>query len=206
MTDNLITIDCLNQLGSFHLPKLKKTTTDRFPVRPSHRSDLTQWASRKTGAIHFLSDVPLLLATPYTPRTKQQEPAWTLDFHHTIMSNLMVTEIKAFVPSKDFELSKQFYKDLGFSMTSEGGGVAYFHFAHVSFLLQDYCVPNLAENFMMHLLVQDVDAWWRHVHVVEIESKYKVKVGAIEDQAWGMRDFCIYDPSGVLWRIGQNIG
>ena len=34
------------------------------------------------------------------------------------MSNLAVTEIKAFVPSKNFELSKQFYKDLGFTQAS----------------------------------------------------------------------------------------
>ena len=52
------------------------------------------------------------------------------------MSNLKVTEIKAFVPSKNFALSKQFYQDLGFTLASEGGGVAYFHFGHVSFLLQ----------------------------------------------------------------------
>ena len=74
------------------------------------------------------------------------------------MSNLTVTEIKAFVPAKNFALSKQFYQDMGFTMASEGGGVAYFHYAHASFLLQDFCADNLAENFMMHLLVQDVDA------------------------------------------------
>ncbi len=28
------------------------------------------------------------------------------------MPNLRITEIKAFVPAKDFEISKQFYKDL----------------------------------------------------------------------------------------------
>jgi hypothetical protein len=43
------------------------------------------------------------------------------------LPNLQVTEIKAFVPSKDFELSEQFYRDIGFTMASEGGGVAYFH-------------------------------------------------------------------------------
>ena len=66
------------------------------------------------------------------------------------MSNLAVTEIKAFVPSRNFELSKQFYKDLGFTMASEGGGIAYFHLGHVCFLLQDFCAESLAENFMMH--------------------------------------------------------
>jgi catechol 2,3-dioxygenase-like lactoylglutathione lyase family enzyme len=121
------------------------------------------------------------------------------------MSNLKVTEIKAFVPSKDFALSKQFYQDLGFTMGSEGGGVAYFFFDQVSFLLQDYCVPSLAENFMMHLMVQDVDAWWNHVRAKGIASRYNVRVGAIENQTWGMRDFCLLDPSGVLWRIGQNV-
>jgi catechol 2,3-dioxygenase-like lactoylglutathione lyase family enzyme len=77
--------------------------------------------------------------------------------------NLRITEIKAFVPAKDFEVSKQFYRGLGFTMASESGGVAYFHFGHVSFLLQDLCAAGLAENFMMHILVEDVGAWWRHV-------------------------------------------
>jgi hypothetical protein len=120
------------------------------------------------------------------------------------MNKLRITEIKAFVPAKDFAVSKQFYQDFGFTMASEGGGVAYFHFEHVSFLLQDYSVPALAENFMMHILVQDVDAWWQHVKASGIEAKYGVKTTPIESQPWKMRDFCLYDPSGVLWRIGQN--
>ena len=120
------------------------------------------------------------------------------------LSNLRVTEIKAFVPSKDFEVTKQFYKDLGFTMASEGGGIAYFHFGHVSFLLQDFCAESLAENFMMHILVEDVDSWWNHVHASGVLSKYGVKVTDLEEQPWRMRDFCLYDPSGVLWRIGQN--
>jgi hypothetical protein len=120
------------------------------------------------------------------------------------LKNLRVTEIKAFVPSKDFELSKQFYKDLGFTMASEGGGVAYFHFEHVSFLLQDFCAEALAENFMMHILVEDVDAWRDHVQASGVASRYGVKVTGIETQPWRMRDFCLFDPSGVVWRIGQN--
>lgn len=120
------------------------------------------------------------------------------------MENLRITEIKAFVPASDYELSKRFYKDLGFTMASEGGGVAYFHFGHVSFLLQDFCAEALAENFMMHILVEDVDAWRRHVAESGVISRYGVTCTDIETQPWRMRDFCISDPSGVLWRIGQN--
>lgn len=120
------------------------------------------------------------------------------------MTNLRVTEIKAFVPAKDFALSKQFYKDLGFTMASDGGGVAYFHFGHVSFLLQDFCAESFAENFMMHILVEDVDAWHDQVVASGVASKYGVKLTSIETQPWRMRDFCLWDPSGVLWRIAQN--
>ena len=122
------------------------------------------------------------------------------------MPALHVTEIKAFVPSRDFALSKRFYQDLGFTMASEGGGVAYFHHGSASFLLQDFCAEGLAENFMMHLLVPDVQAWWDHVHDSGLATKYGVQVTPLEDQPWRMRDFCLADPSGVLWRIGQNIG
>lgn len=120
------------------------------------------------------------------------------------MPNLRITEIKAFVPATDYERSKAFYQDLGFTMASEGGGVAYFHRDHVSFLLQDFCAPGLPENFMMHILVEDVDAWWAHVQASGVAARYGVKVTPIEAQPWRMRDFCLYDPSGVLWRIGQN--
>ena len=121
------------------------------------------------------------------------------------MRNLQITEIKAFVPARDFELSQQFYKDIGFTMASLGGGVAYFHFGHASFLLQDFCAAALAENFMMHLLVADVDSWWEQVKASGVVEKYNVTLSEIETQPWRMRDFCLTDPSGVLWRIGQNI-
>ena len=121
------------------------------------------------------------------------------------MSNLHVTEVKAFVPAKDIELSKQFYQDLGFTMASEGGGVAYFHHGHASFLLQDFCVEEHINNFMMHLLVESVDDWYQHIKDVGILEKYQVKVEPIELQPWRMRDFVLFDPSGVLWRIAQNV-
>ncbi len=121
------------------------------------------------------------------------------------MKNLKITEIKAFVPSKDFELSKQFYQDIGFTMASEGGGVAYFHFDHVSFLLQDYCAESQAENFNMHILVQDVDAWWAHVNDSGVVKKFGVTLTPIETQPWAMRDFRLTDPSGVVWRVAENI-
>jgi hypothetical protein len=92
------------------------------------------------------------------------------------MSNLNTVEIKAFVPAKDFALSKQFYQDLGFVMASDSDGIAYFHHGQTSFLLQDFYNETLARNFMMHLLVEDVDAWWNQVTTSGIAAKYGVNV------------------------------
>jgi predicted lactoylglutathione lyase len=51
------------------------------------------------------------------------------------MSTLNTVEIKAFLPAKDFEVSKNFYSDIGFIKASDEGGVAYFYHGQCSFLL-----------------------------------------------------------------------
>lgn len=121
------------------------------------------------------------------------------------MPNLNTVELKAFVPAKDFGLSKRFYAELGFTMASDGDGVAYFHCGDCSFLHQDYYDEGLATNLMMHLLVEDVDAWRAHVAERGLAGAYGVKVTEVETRPWRMRDFALTDPSGVLWRIGQNL-
>ncbi|MBS0445339.1 MAG: VOC family protein [Proteobacteria bacterium] len=121
------------------------------------------------------------------------------------MSNLETVELKAFVPAKDFGLSQRFYQDLGFTLASSVDGIAYFHHENVSFLLQDFYLEALASNFIMHLLVEDVDAWHRKVQEAGIAQRYGVRVSAVELQPWRMRDFVLTDPSGVQWRIAQNV-
>jgi len=121
------------------------------------------------------------------------------------MNTLETIELKAFVPSKDFELSKRFYADLGFTVKWSSDDLAYLNAGNSSFLLQKFYVKAFAKNLMMHLLVKDVDAWWRHVEAKQIAAKYGVRVNPPEARPWGIRDFTVDDPTGVLWRIGQNI-
>src|SRR3954453_21211345 len=119
------------------------------------------------------------------------------------MCNLATLEIKEFVPAKNFDLSKRFYQDLGFIVAWSSEALAYIRHGNTSFLLQEF--PEGIDNFMMHLLVQDVDAWWWHVQDQGIVAKYGVMIEPLSDKPWGLRDFAISDPSYVLWRIGQNI-
>jgi catechol 2,3-dioxygenase-like lactoylglutathione lyase family enzyme len=120
-------------------------------------------------------------------------------------TNMGVVEIKAFVPAKDFELSKRFYADLGFTIAWSSDDLAYLHIDASSFLLQKFYVEQHAGNFMMHMLVDDVEAWWGLVQSQGIAARYGVRLLPPEDRPWGIRDFVLVDPTGVLWRIGQNI-
>lgn len=115
-------------------------------------------------------------------------------------------ELKVFLPARDFALSQQFYKDLGFESPWNSEELAYFHQGdHCAFLLQNFYVKEFAENLMMHLLVEDVEAWYAKVRDDDLAGRYGVRCSELLDQPWNMRDFTLHDPSGVLWRIGQNI-
>ena len=116
--------------------------------------------------------------------------------------NLTPVEIKAFIPARDFAESTAFYQALGFTKASEFDGITYFHCGNSSFLLQNFYVQAHADNFQMHLLVEDVNAW--HAVAAKVAKEFKVKIGELFDQPWAMRDFTLFDPSGVLWRIAQN--
>jgi hypothetical protein len=127
------------------------------------------------------------------------------DIWSSAMQNMTTIEAKAFVPSKDFALSKRFYQDFGFDLAWSSESLAYFSHGNSSFLLQDFYEKAHAENFKMHLLVEDVEAWWNHVKDQGLEARYGVRIEPPSDKPWGIRDFALSDPTGVAWRIGQNI-
>jgi hypothetical protein len=69
--------------------------------------------------------------------------------------------LRPFVPAKDFELSKRFYQALGFRLTMQDRDIAMLKLGSFSFILQDFYRKELAENFMLQLMVRNVDSWWR---------------------------------------------
>lgn len=120
------------------------------------------------------------------------------------MANMTTVEIKTFVPAKDFDLSKRFYQDVAFDLAWSDEHLAYCRHGSSSFLLQNFYNEVHASNFMMHLLVEDVDAWWRQVQDQGLPTKYGVHAEPPADRG-SMRDFLLLDPTGVSWRVGQNL-
>lgn len=119
--------------------------------------------------------------------------------------NLAAVEIKAFVPALDLAVSRQFYEALGFEIPWFSEDLAYVRHGRTSFLLQAFDEPAFAKNYQMHLLVENVDDWHAHVLASGIAERFGVQVGRPQDQPWAMRDFTLFDPGGVLWRVAQNM-
>jgi catechol 2,3-dioxygenase-like lactoylglutathione lyase family enzyme len=112
---------------------------------------------------------------------------------------------RAFLPTKDFDVSKAFYSDLGFELALEGDDVAIFATGESEFLLTRFYQMDFAENFMMQILVDDLDAWWAHISSLDLPTRYAVrnpKEPAI--QPWGLRIAFVVDPSGVLWHFAER--
>ena len=114
-------------------------------------------------------------------------------------------EIKAFVPARDFAQSLRFYQRIGFEAPWIGEDLAYLRHEDCSFFLQNFYLAAHADNFLMHFLVTDADAWHRHIVVSGVIEEFGARVGQPADQPWGLRDFTLIDPTGVCWRIGHNL-
>lgn len=112
--------------------------------------------------------------------------------------------MRPFLPAKDFDRSKKFYEALGFEKVLDSE-VAIFNVGSGGFILQRYFQKEWAENFMMQILVDDLDAWWAHIQSLDLPGRFGVtapKPPAM--QPWGLRIAYVVDPSGVLWHFAQR--
>lgn len=116
-----------------------------------------------------------------------------------------VLDLKPFLPAENFDLAKQFYLDLGFTMLWGDKELCAFQAGEFRFLLQNYYVQEWAGNCMMHLMVKDADAWWTHIQEKRIPEKYPdIMAKPPTLQPWGLRVLYLSDPSGVLWHIADD--
>lgn len=121
------------------------------------------------------------------------------------MQTPSVIDLKAFVPAKDAEVSKQFYTDLGFAVNWSNPEIAELQIGSFRFLLQKFYVAEHAGNFMMSLAVDDADAWWQHIQHQGIAEKYPgIMCKPPQVMPWGLRVLYLSDPSGVLWHISDR--
>lgn len=113
-----------------------------------------------------------------------------------------VISIRPFIGAQNFEISRSFYRDLGFEEVVLSPNMSLFKTATMGFYLQDAYVKDWIDNTMIFLEVDDVDRYWNELVALDLSAKYEgVRLTPIRQYDWGKECF-LHDPSGILWHFG----
>ena len=116
--------------------------------------------------------------------------------------NHKATSIRPFIGAKDFEISRSFYRDLGFEETTLGPQMSVFKTGNLAFYLQNAYVKDWIDNTMIFMEVDDADRYYTELLALDLSDKYEnVKLTPVRHEDWGSECF-LHDPSGILWHFG----
>jgi len=114
-------------------------------------------------------------------------------------SEMKVEDIRVFIPSKDYEMSKQFYQALGFEMERASDDLSIFRNNQSTFFLTRHYNPEIKINLMIQLAVFDIEAVSEKLSsLIEFDIQFQ----PIKTEPWG-RVIYLTGPSGELWHITQ---
>jgi hypothetical protein len=111
--------------------------------------------------------------------------------------------IRPFIGAKNYKLSRNFYRDLGFKENILSSNMSYFNTDGLGFYLQNASVKDWIDNTMVFMEVDNVNQFWYKLLELDLTSKYNnVKLTPIRELEWGKECF-LHDPSGILWHFGE---
>jgi catechol 2,3-dioxygenase-like lactoylglutathione lyase family enzyme len=114
-----------------------------------------------------------------------------------------IKSIRPFIGANNFEISRQFYRDLGFEEVVLFSNMSLFQNETVGFYLQDAYVKDWVDNTMVFMEVEDVNIMYSELQQLNLPLKYpSLRLIPVKNHAWGS-EFFLHDPSGILWHFGQ---
>jgi len=109
--------------------------------------------------------------------------------------------LEPFVPSgSNFEGSKQFFQELGFTVKWDAGDYVGFEKDGCKFILQKYNNKEFAENFMISVKIDNADAFWKEVSEKKLPEKFGIRINQPAQMPYG-REVNIIDLAGVCWHF-----
>ncbi|WP_299229128.1 glyoxalase [uncultured Psychroserpens sp.] len=111
--------------------------------------------------------------------------------------------IRPFIGSKNYNISRNFYLDLGFNEIVTSKNMSYFYIQEFGFYLQDAYVKDWIDNSMIFYEVENLESSLKLIKSLKLTEKYdNVRLSEIVYNEWG-NEFFLHDPSGILWHIGK---
>lgn len=109
--------------------------------------------------------------------------------------------LEPFIPSgHNFEGSKQFFQELGFSITWDAGDYIGFTKDGCRFILQKYDNPEFAQNLMLSVKVDDIAAFRAAMMEKKLPEKFGIRIGEVVSQSYG-KEVNLIDLAGVCWHF-----
>ena len=112
--------------------------------------------------------------------------------------------LEPFVPSgKNFEGSKQFFTELGFTISWDAGDYVGFENNGCRFILQKFDNKDFAENFMLTVNVPSAEEFRKMVLDKKLPEKFGIRIGEVSQQPYGT-EVNIIDIAGVCWHFVEQ--
>lgn len=112
---------------------------------------------------------------------------------------MKVDDIRTFIPSKDYEVSKSFYEALGFKREYASDDLTLFENGECSFWLQRFYNEEFANNLMLQLSVLDIEEAF---NLISNLKGFDIKFEPIKVERWGKVVY-LWGPSGGLWHVTE---
>ena len=109
--------------------------------------------------------------------------------------------LQPFVPSgSNFEGSKQFFQELGFTINWDSGDYIGFERDGCKFILQKFDNTDFAQNFMLSVGVSNVEEFRKTVIEKKLPEKFGIRIGQPTVELYG-KEVNIIDIAGVCWHF-----
>ncbi|UZT98244.1 glyoxalase [Chryseobacterium fluminis] len=116
---------------------------------------------------------------------------------------LNMKSIRPFIGAQNFNISRDFYRDLGFEEVVLEPKLSLFQKQDIAFYLQDYYTKDWVDNTMIFVEVENVEEFWSQLVDLQLGDQYPTaRLSPIKTMEWGSECF-LHDPSGILWHFGQ---
>jgi hypothetical protein len=121
-----------------------------------------------------------------------------------LSARLRASDIKPFIGSRNFDESRDFYVALGWQLNFDAGDLAELELGGCRIYLQKYYQKNWCDNSMLHITVEDAEAWYQHVtSVLEARSYGAARVKPPKEESYGALVTYVWDPVGILLHFAQ---
>ena len=120
------------------------------------------------------------------------------------MIDLHASAIRAFLPSQDFEQSRDFYVALGCAVKYEDHNLALLDLNGNAFYLQRGYAREWAENSMLHITVADARACHEQIAALLQGGQFgAARVASPKQESYGALVTYVWDPCGVLLHLAE---